>query len=146
LGRGQIVSIRQESANGIGRRVSTYRPGWIIAGFCLALAVVAPLVVLPLITTLFKSFASAPTGTADLDNWQRIFTEPRNLSAIGTIAALATTRQAIALVIGGAIACLIARTNFPGKHWLELGFWVTLFLPTITATLGRVALFDGPKG
>ena len=143
---GQIVSTRQQWANDIGRRVSTYRPGWIIVGFWLVLAVAAPLVVLPLIATLYKSFASAPTGTADLDNWQRIFTEPRNLSAIGNAAALATTRQAIALIIGGAIACLIARTNLPGKHWLELGFWVALFLPTITATLGRVALFDGPKG
>jgi hypothetical protein len=41
---------------------------------------------------------------------------------------------------------LIARTDLPGRHWLEFGFWVAVFLPSLTVVVGWILLFDGYNG
>ena len=40
---------------------------------------------------------------------------------------LAGVRQFFAIVLGVVIAWLIARSNLPGRGWMEVGFWVALF-------------------
>jgi iron(III) transport system permease protein len=112
------------------------RPGTTTALFTVVLGVVAFLVLFPLVLVLLKSF------DAGLDNWRSVVTQPRMLDAIRNTITLALTRQAIALVLGFAIAWVIARTRVPGRGWLEFGFWVALFMPALTVTLGWVSLFD----
>jgi iron(III) transport system permease protein len=115
----------------------------------LALAVVAFLVLYPLWLLLLNSFqvGTAATGTTwGLANWRAAVTEPTLwASAVNTVA-LAGTRQALALLIGVPIAWLLARTDLPGRHWLEFGFWVAVFLPSLTVVVGWILLFDGYNG
>ena len=115
----------------------------------LALAVVAFLVLYPLWLLLLNSFqvGSAATGTTwSLANWRAAVTEPTlRTSAVNTVA-LAGTRQALALLIGVPVAWLLARTDLPGRHWLEFGFWVAVFLPSLTVVVGWILLFDGYNG
>jgi iron(III) transport system permease protein len=67
-------------------------------------------------------------------------------SAIVNTLTLTATRQGLALVVGVVLAWLLARTNLPGRNWLEFGFWVSFFLPTLPVLLGWIFLLDGHSG
>lgn len=129
------------------------RPQWrleLSAVLCtLSLLVVAFLVLYPLFLLLMHSFQVGVFGQATtwgVANWVAAFTEPGLSAAVGNTLSLALTRQALALVIGVPIAWLVARTDLPGRRWLEFGFWVAVFLPSITVMVGWILLFDGYKG
>ena len=53
---------------------------------------------------------------------------------------LAVTRQGIAIVLGRHAGMALARTDLPWRGWLEFGFWVAVFLPSLTVTLGWIML------
>jgi iron(III) transport system permease protein len=115
----------------------------------LLLAVVAFLVLYPLWLLLLNSFQVGVAGrstTWGIANWRATFSEPTLWSSVVNTVALAGTRQALALLIGIPIAWLVARTDLPGRHWLEFGFWVAVFLPSLTVVVGWILLFDGYNG
>jgi iron(III) transport system permease protein len=117
--------------------------------FILVLGVVAFLVVYPLSLLLVASFEVGPYGqatTTGLGNWHVALTDPRLQSAIVNTLTLTVTRQGIAFVIGVVLAFLLARTNLPGRHWLEFGFWIAFFVPTLPVLLGWIFLLDGQSG
>lgn len=126
--------------------------GWPSAGTIactLTLLMVAFLVIYPLWLLLANSFQVGEFGRATtfgFSNWIAAFTEPGLSSSISNTLSLAITRQAVSLIIGVPIAWLIARTDLPGRRWLELGFWIAVFLPSITVLVGWILLFDGYKG
>lgn len=115
----------------------------------LLLVVVCFLVLTPLIWLLFKSFqVSQPWQPAvyGLAGWQQAFTSPGILSATYNTFALAITRQLIALVLGIAVAWLLARTDIPMKGWLEFMFWLSFFMPALPITLGWILAFHPSVG
>ncbi|HEX3304103.1 MAG TPA: ABC transporter permease subunit, partial [Thermomicrobiales bacterium] len=118
-------------------------------GYTMLLCVVAFLIIVPIALLIIHSFevsAFSPSPTWGIDNWRTALAEPRILDALWTTVSLAITRQAIAVVLGVVLAWLIARTDLPGRDWLELGFWITVFLPTLTVVLGWIMVFDNFKG
>jgi iron(III) transport system permease protein len=132
---------------GAPRLASASRAGALVC--TLALAVVAFLVLYPLWLLLLNSFQVSAAGTSTtwgLANWRAAFGEASLWSSVVNTVALAVTRQALALVVGIPIAWLIARTDLPGRHWLEFGFWVAVFLPSLTVVVGWILLFDGYNG
>ena len=59
---------------------------------------------------------------------------------------LSAARQGIGIVVG-VRRRLAARANRPaGRNLLEFGFWVAVFLPTLTVTLGWIMVFDSFNG
>ena len=117
--------------------------------FTIVLAVVALLVAFPVVLLFLDSFQVGQFGTQTrlgVENWTSALSSPKILAALQNTVLLAVTRQAIALVVGVLIAWLLARTDLPGRHWLEFGFWVAVFLPTLTVTLGWIMVFDGFNG
>jgi iron(III) transport system permease protein len=115
----------------------------------LALAVVALLVVYPVVILVANSFQVGQFGTPThfgLDNWATAFRSPKVMDALKNTLTLSATRQAIALVVGVVTAWLLARTDLPASKWLEFGFWVAVFLPTLTITLGWIMVFDDFNG
>jgi len=44
------------------------------------------------------------------------------------------------------IAWLLARTDLPGRRWLEFAFWAAFFLPSFTVTLSWILLLDPEYG
>lgn len=118
-------------------------------GFTLVLLAVAFLVVYPIILLLVQSFEEGPFGRPTgwgLANWAAAMSDPRIGSALWNTVTLAATRQGIATVIGIVLAWLIARTDLPGRDWLEFGFWIAVFLPTLTVVLGWIMVFDSFNG
>lgn len=111
------------------------------------LALVAFAVLAPLGILILNSFQVAKPSEPivfGLEGWREAVTSPGILRAMWNTLALALTRQLIATVLGIIIAWLIARTDLPGRGWLEFMFWLSFFLPALPLTLGWILLFD-PK-
>lgn len=136
-------------------RTAPRRPAWwsslptvAILG-TIALGLLGLLVVYPVVILIANSFQVGQFGTPThfgLDNWTTAFSNPKVLDALKNTLTLSAARQAIGLVVGVAIAWLLARTDLPFRHWLEFGFWVAVFLPTLTVTLGWIMVFDSFNG
>jgi iron(III) transport system permease protein len=113
----------------------------------LLLALVAFAVLVPLGILIVNSFQVARPGAAavfGLAGWREAVTSPGILSAVEYTFSLAIIRQIIALFVGIVLAWLIARTDLPGKGWLEFTFWLSFFFPALPLTLGWILLLD-PK-
>lgn len=115
----------------------------------IALLIIALLVVYPIAILVLNSFQVGQFGTQThlgLDNWTAALRSQRIFDAIRNTFLLAVARQGIAIVLGVLVAWLLARTDLPGRYWLEFGFWVAVFLPTLTVTLGWIMVFDNFNG
>jgi iron(III) transport system permease protein len=117
--------------------------------FAFLFAVVAFFVLYPLGFLVSASLQVGPYGQATsfgFGNWLSALTDPNLRSAIVNTLTLTATRQAIAFVIAIALAWVLARTNLPGRDWLEFGFWIAFFLPTLPVLVGWIFLLDGHSG
>ena len=101
----------------------------------LVLGVVALLVVYPVVLLVVHSFEVGAFGREThwgLENWAAALTETQLTSAIWNTVSLAVSRQVIGLALAIGVAWLLGCTNLPGARWLEFGFWVAVFLPSLT--------------
>ena len=115
----------------------------------LLLGLVGFLVVYPLYSLVLTSFQINEFGRDPLwglAHWFKIFDQARIGRAINNTITLSLTRQVISIVLGVLIAWLIARSNLPGRKWMEVGFWIALFMPALPVTLGWVFLIAGRSG
>jgi len=115
----------------------------------IALGLIGLLVLYPVLILIANSFQVGQFGTPThfgFDNWTTALSNPKVLDALKNTITLTAARQAIGLVVGVCIAWLLARTDLPFRHWLEFGFWVAVFLPTLTVTLGWIMVFDSFNG
>ncbi|MDA0240841.1 MAG: iron ABC transporter permease [Proteobacteria bacterium] len=113
--------------------------------YTLVMVVIAFLVLFPIFTLLVNSFQVNEFTEAPaygLSNWAQVFDEDRLSAAITNTISLAFTRQLIALFFGVIIAWLIARTNLPISSWVEVGFWIALFMPALPVTMSWVLMGD----
>jgi iron(III) transport system permease protein len=116
---------------------------------CVVLGLIALLVLYPVLILFVNSFQVGQFGTpthVGLDNWTTALRNPRVLDALKNTLTLSVARQGISIVVGVLVAWLLARTDLPGRNWLEFGFWVAVFLPTLTVTLGWIMIFDNFNG
>jgi iron(III) transport system permease protein len=113
------------------------------------LAAVAFTVVYPVALIVLQSFQVAGPGEParwGLDGWRAAFEEPGLRAALVNTLEVTLVRQLLSLPVAVLIAWLIARTNLPGRDWIEFGFWAAFFLPTLTVTLGWILLLDPDYG
>ena len=116
--------------------------------FCV-FAAVALVVVYPVWLLLVNSLQVGDLGKATewgFDYWRSAFDERRMREAMVNTIGLTVASQAIAFVISIPVSFLIARTNIPFRGALEFGFWVAIFLPSLTVTLAWILLLDGHRG
>ena len=102
------------------------------------LAVVALCVVFPLVLVALQSFQIAPPGQParyGLDGWRAAFGEPGLRAALVNTFKVTLVRQLLSLPLAVLIAWLLARTDLPGRSWIEFAFWAAFFLPPFTVTL-----------
>src|SRR5690242_3681514 len=114
------------------------------AGLALTLAVLAPLGLL-----LYQSFLSAPffdpSKELGLEAYQYVLTSSDFHRAFLSSFAVSFGMTAIALPLGSLLGFLVARTDLPGKHWLEPWLLVPVFLSPIVLAFGYVVAV-GPVG
>jgi iron(III) transport system permease protein len=111
-----------------------------LVGFC---------VVFPLVLVVLQSFQVATPGQParlGLDGWRAAFGEPGLRAALLNTLRVTFVRQLLSLPLAVLIAWLLARTDLPGRRWMEFGFWAAFFLPPFTVTLSWILLLDPEYG
>jgi len=109
------------------------------------LVIMAFFTVLPVALVLVMSL-QANGGGFGLDNWTRTFSRPGFGEALWNTFALSFVRQLIGTALGVVIAWILARTDVYGGKWWEYGFWIAVFLPSLTVTLSWILVFDPHQG
>jgi iron(III) transport system permease protein len=115
----------------------------------LVLAIVAFCVVFPVVLVVLQSFQVAAPGQAaryGLEGWQAAFSEPGLRAALLNTFTVTFVRQLLSLPLAVLIAWLLARTDLPGRSWIEFAFWAAFFLPAFTVTLSWILLLDPEYG
>lgn len=126
-------------------------PGWRWSGGVqwLLLAATALLVLAPIATVMLGGFNVAAPGEGfrfGLDNWRRAWSDPTIWRALGNSVLILLTRGILGFLIAVPLAWLCARTNLPGARWLEFGFWVAFFMPSLAAIQGWIFLLEERTG
>ena len=115
----------------------------------LVLALVALCVVFPIALVVLQSFQVAAPGQPaayGLDGWRAALGEPGLRAALANTFKVTVVRQLLSLPLAVLIAWLLARTDLPGRGWIEFAFWAAFFLPSFTVTLSWVLLLDPDYG
>ena len=117
--------------------------------YALVFAVVALVVVYPIALLVVQSFQVGSFGGPSewgLGNWSTALSMPSVRRAVLNTLSLTAARQLISFGIGIVVAWLLARTDLPGRYWLEFGFWIAFFMPALSSTLGWILLLDPDYG
>jgi ABC-type Fe3+ transport system permease subunit len=96
-----------------------------------------------------QSIQVAPPGQParyGLDGWRAAFGEPGLRAALVNTFKVTLVRQLLSLPLAVLIAWLLARTDLPGRGWIEFAFWAAFFLPPFTVTLSWILLLDPEYG
>ena len=115
----------------------------------MALAVVAFLVLYPIFLIIFNSFQVARPGAPPaygLEGWRIALSSSGMRQAVYNTFLLLFSRQLISFPFAIFLAWLLARTDLPGKGWLEFMFWLSFFLPSLSVTLGWILVLDPEYG
>ncbi len=115
----------------------------------LLIAVIGFFVVYPLALIVINSFNVAGPGQAAVYSGdargRRRGAAPGLGQALWNTVAVGLCYQAIAFPIGVLLAWLLGRSKIPHGRALEFCFWLSYFLPPLSATLGWILLLD-PRG
>ena len=129
------------------------RPAWRVEPQSLVgtavLAVVSFAVVYPVLLVVLQSFQTALPGQParyGLDGWRAALAEPALRSSLWNTLTVTFVRQLLSLPLAVLVAWLLARTDLPGRRWIEFAFWAAFFLPPLTVTLSWILLLDPEYG
>lgn len=114
----------------------------------LLIAVVGFFVVYPLALIFINSFNVATPGHPAVYSsklWADAWRAPGLFESLRNSVAVGLCYQAISFPVGIMIAWLLGRTKIPHARALEFCFWLSFFLPPLSATLGWMLLLD-PRG
>jgi iron(III) transport system permease protein len=114
----------------------------------LLIAVIGFFVVYPLALIVINSFNVAGPGQAPVYSaraWAQAWQGPGLGQALWNTVAVGVCYQAVSFPIGILLAWLLGRNKVPFGRALEFGFWLSYFLPPLSATLGWMLLLD-PRG
>ncbi len=112
-------------------------PQWLL------LALVGILVIYPMTMIVFGAFWSSMPGEPGhltFDGYVQAFTQPGLLKALWTTYWLTLLVKFISVVLAIFFAWIIARTDTPGRDWLEVGFWLYFFMPFMPLAMAWVLL------
>jgi iron(III) transport system permease protein len=106
-------------------------------------------VLYPPFLVLANSFNVARIGQPavyGLQAWQQAWQAPGLLQSLWNTLWLAFWYQLISFPAAILLAWVLARTNIPGARRLEFMFWLSFFIPALSATLGWTLLLDPRTG
>jgi len=121
------------------------RVTWAQVGMLALVGALGFYLVYPLLLILLNSFNAAPIGQAPrytLQAWADAWSAPGLFQALLNTIKVAFWYQVISFPIGVLLAWVLGRTNVPFARGLELLFWLSFFLPALSATLGWILLLD----
>jgi iron(III) transport system permease protein len=120
-------------------------------GLLLLLAALGLLVAMPLLTVLYASFIDTPPFSSStsaawsLANYAEAWS-PEMRRALGNTALIGVGGTAVAVLIGGLLGWLYARTDVPGKKLVYLSSVMPLFISLVVASITWTLLASGRSG
>src|SRR6266571_655487 len=127
----------------------TARPNWAQIGLLALLLGMGFYVIYPLLLILLNSFNTARIGqpaSYGVQTWIQAWTERGIIQSLWNTLALAGCYQAISFAIATGLAWVLARTDVPAARTLEFMFWLSMFVPVLSTTLGWMLLLDPHTG
>jgi iron(III) transport system permease protein len=115
----------------------------LVAG-CVTFIVLFPIAVL--LVNSFHIGALRENSSWGFGNWRAAIADRQIRDAVINTVTLSAVGQAAAFVLALPTGFLLARTDIPFKKALEFSFWIAVFLPSLTVTLGWIVLLDGNRG
>ncbi len=104
----------------------------------------ASAVLVPVAIVVYQSFLTAPLSQPDaqfgLDAYRSVFDDPGFWTSLGATMLLASGMTAIAVPLGAVFGFLMARTDLPGRAWLEPVTLFLLFIPALVLAFGYTAV------
>ncbi|MFI5268483.1 MAG: ABC transporter permease, partial [Chloroflexota bacterium] len=125
------------------------RLNWAQIGLIVLILALGFYVMYPLLLILVNSFNTAALGQAPaygLQNWTDAWTASGIAQALVNTLALAACYQAISFALATGLAWVLARTDVPAARQLEFMFWLSMFVPVLSTTLGWMLLLDPHAG
>lgn len=110
---------------------------------------ISALILAPIAMVVVAGFdAAAPTQPVrlSLENWRQAWADPEVVNAMKYTVEIVVTRGVLGFLIALPLAWVVARTNVPGAQWLEFGFWVSFFMPSLAFIEGWIFLLEGRTG
>lgn len=127
---------------GLGRRWRHLdRSYWV---WLLAIAVLALLVVNPLVRLLVVSFQDGDSGAFTLANYASAYGRTRHLEALGNSLVLGVSAASLCLVFGVPMAWALSRTDMPFKGLIWVSILGTFIIPPYLGAVGWI-LLAGPN-
>jgi iron(III) transport system permease protein len=129
-------------------RLSFDEPGRALL-FSIVFAVVAALVIAPILVLVVSSFELALPGQTPiwgLKAWQTALGNADIWAAIWNSIRLYLATSVISWPIAILLAWIIGRSDIPLKNTIEFLFWLSFFLPSLTVVMGWITLIDSSAG
>ena len=118
------------------------RPEYVV--MALILGVLGFYIVYPIFLIFLNSFNVAELASDppqySFENWRSAFHDTLILEAVGNTFLVYVLYTSVSFPVAVVIAWVLGRTNIPGAHWLEFGFWVSYLLPSLTTTIGWILM------
>jgi iron(III) transport system permease protein len=130
-------------------RLVGLRPHWPQLGLLLLVVGLGFYVVYPLLLILLNSFNTASIGQPPaygFENWRVAWTASGIGQSLLNTLTLAACYQVISMLLAVGLAWVLARTNVPLAGQLEFVFWLSMFIPALSTTLGWMLLLDPNNG
>lgn len=107
-----------------------------IPTFVLLSLLLAVLVILPLFWILYYSFRSDSDGSATLENFVALITDPTLIRAYGMAIGMATAVGVLSCLVATPMAWLVSRTDLPGRGFIRMLVTASFVTPPF---LGAIA-------
>ncbi|HWX47876.1 MAG TPA: iron ABC transporter permease [Roseomonas sp.] len=142
IGRGLAPALAE--APPAPRRFLGLQRGLPAAGVIAGLLLVAG----PLLAMLIRSLLvwDGDVARLSLANFTRVLSEPRVWEAVGNTALCGIGTTLLSCALGFTLAWLVARTDMPGRRWLEMGNLVPFFLSPYVGAISWIYLVAPGSG
>jgi iron(III) transport system permease protein len=136
-----VALTRDHQAGGV-RRISRFDPSLLL--WLALIAVLAFLVLNPLLRLILSSFQEADTGRLTLANYLAAYGNVRHLEALANSLELGAGVAILATIFGVPLAWAISRTDMPAKGFIRLMAFAAFITPPYLGAVGWI-LLAGPN-
>src|SRR5580698_201060 len=136
-----VALTRDHQAGGV-RRISRFDPSLLL--WLALIAVLAFLVLNPLLRLILSSFQEADTGRLTLANYLAAYGNVRHLQALANSLELGAGVAILATIFGVPLAWAISRTDMPAKGFIRLMAFAAFITPPYLGAVGWI-LLAGPN-
>ncbi len=115
----------------------------------LFLAVIVAIIFTPIAMVTLSAFnVSGSFGgfTFGLRNWSSAWSDGQIVRALEYTVAFVGLRAVLGFAIAIPLAWLVSRTDMPGSRWIEFGFWIAFFMPSMAYVQGWIFLLEAYRG